>query len=119
MEDVKPIIIPTRFKAKISHELSFPIGAEKISKALSGLPQILDLVLHFKSDRRHNTRLHSYACIRAAQRSRYAELGNKFQDPTGLPLFNEWQIEVFPVPRVHRHRIQQQIIACALPEMDV
>ena len=50
VEENKPIIIPTRFKAKISHELSFPIGAEKISIALASVPQLAQLVLHFNSD---------------------------------------------------------------------
>jgi hypothetical protein len=47
VEEVKQIMIPTRSKAKISHLLSFPIGAERISKAFAGTPRIAKLFLHF------------------------------------------------------------------------
>ena len=53
MEEVKQIMIPTRSKAKISHLLSFPIGAERISKAFAGTPRIAKLFLHFHFLVRH------------------------------------------------------------------
>lgn len=37
--------------------------------------------------------------------------------PDGIPLFNEWQVEVSPVPRTVRHRIQQDIVTVALPRI--
>jgi hypothetical protein len=117
MEDVKSIIIPTRFKAKISHELSFPIGAEKLSKALSDTPQFMDLVLHFSSDRWRNVRFNCYPCIAIEHSSRNADMADRFVDSAGNPLFNEWMLNIFPVPRMHRHRVQQYIIDQALPEV--
>jgi hypothetical protein len=54
-------IIPTRLKAKISHELSFPIGAEKLSSALLGVPQFMKLSLHFKGDRWRLVRFRRFA----------------------------------------------------------
>ena len=117
MDDLKPIIIPTRYKAKISHELSFPIGAEKISKALSDTPQIGELILHFNSDRWRQVAHKRYACIGVMRSSRRASIGEKHPDVTGVPLFSEWEIHVSPVPRVHRHRIQQCILDRGLPEI--
>jgi hypothetical protein len=118
MEDLNTIIIPTRFKSKISHVESFPIGAKKISEALSDVPQILNLVLHFNSKRWQQVRPGHHACIRALYSSRYADMADRFQDSTGIPLFSEWQVQVFPVPRTLRHRIQQHIIEFALPQMN-
>jgi hypothetical protein len=117
MEDVKPIIIPTRFKAKISHELSFPIGAERLSKALLPTPQFSKLSLHFNSDRWRNVSFRRYACIGIEHSSRRADMVDRFLDSAGVPLFNEWQVNVFPVPRIHRHLIHQHVINRALPEI--
>ena len=41
-----------------------------------------------------------------------------FLDAAGIPLFSEWEITVFPVPRVHRHNIQQHIVSVALPQIN-
>ena len=117
MEDVKSIIIPTRFKAKISHELSFPIGAERLSKALLHTPQFNQLSLHFKSDRWRNVSFRRYACIGIEHSSRRVDMVDRFLDSAGVPLFNEWQVNVFPVPRIHRHLIHQHINDRALPEI--
>jgi hypothetical protein len=117
MEDFEPILIPTRFKGKISHELSFPVGAEKLSNALAHSPQYSRLVLHFHSDFRRRVRLGCYPCIGVMRASRYADMKNEFLDAAGIPLFNEWQLDVYPVPRIHRHLIQQHIINRALPEI--
>jgi hypothetical protein len=119
MDDLKPGIIPTRFKAKISQELSFPAGAEKISIALAHTSQFQSLVLHFKSDRWRHVRFRRYACIAIAHSSRRADMSDQFLDSSGIPLFSEWQLDVFPVPRIYRHRIQQYIFAQALPEISV
>ena len=115
MEENKPLIIPTRFKAKISHELSFPIGAEKISVALASVPQLAQLVLHFKSDYKQQTRSVPYPCMRIAYSRRVMAVNPVSAD--GVPLFNEWQVEVSPVPRISRHRIQQEVVSVALPRI--
>jgi hypothetical protein len=116
MEDARPII-PTRFKAKISHALSFPIGAEKLSNALLHTPQFGDLVLHFNSDRWGNVRFRRYTCIGVEHSSRRAEMADRFLDSAGIPMFSEWRVDIFPVPRTHRHTIQQHILNRALPEI--
>ncbi len=116
VEDTRPIIIPTRYKAKISGELSFPIGAEKISAALASVPQLSKLVLQFGSDYKQKTRSGRYTCLRV----RYARLSLPVNplSSSGIPLFNEWEIEVKPVPRSHRHRIQEHILHIALLQIE-
>jgi hypothetical protein len=118
MEDAKQIMIPTRSKAKISHLLSFPIGAERISTVLAGTPQITRLVLHFNPDSWGNVRSGRYPCIRVRHSSRRAAMAEQFVNSAGVSLFNEWEVSIFPVPKIHRHSIQQYIINTALPEVN-
>lgn len=33
-------------------------------------------------------------------------------------MFNEWEISVFPVPKIHRHSVQQYIVNTALPQIN-
>jgi hypothetical protein len=40
MEDAQQVIIPTLPRAKISNNLSYPIGAEQISATLAATPQL-------------------------------------------------------------------------------
>jgi hypothetical protein len=115
MEDVKLVIIPTRTKAKISHELSFPIGAERISVSLATAAQFPRLVLHFKQDYFNGVRFGHYPFLRAKYDGR-AKVNNLGGNPD-IPLFNEWEITVWPVPRVLRHRIQRYIVDSALPQI--
>jgi hypothetical protein len=118
VEEEKQVLIPTRFKAKISHLLSFPIGAERVSKALADTPQIAKLFLHFNSDRWGHVRSGRYPCIRVQHSSRCAGMADRFSDATGVPMFNEWEVCVYPVPRIHRHSIQQNIVTIALPQIN-
>ena len=48
----QPTVIPTAWKHKIPHSLSYPIGSEAISQALIGVPQFDELSLDFTFWRR-------------------------------------------------------------------
>jgi hypothetical protein len=113
VEDAKTIIIPTRSKRKISHELSFPIGAERISIALASAEQLPQLVLHFSSDYFNRVRSGHYPFLWV----RYLGGEKPINPISGVPLSNEWAIAVGPVPRVLRHRIHQYIVDSALPRI--
>ena len=47
MEDIQPYTIPTLSKAKISHLLSYPVGAGAVSTALASVAHLAELKLHF------------------------------------------------------------------------
>jgi hypothetical protein len=115
MEDVKTVIIPTRTKMRISHELSFPVGAERISIALASVMQLPQLVLHFRSDRFNQVRFGHYPFLSVTYSGK--EWTYNPVDSSGIPLFNRWEIEVKPVPRAFRHRIQRYILDSALPQI--
>jgi hypothetical protein len=114
MEDEKTVI-PTGTKAKISHTLSFPIGAERISAALASTAQLPELVLHFSSDRFNQVRYGHYPFLSVRYSGRQMPINPIFS--SGLPLFNKWEIMVKPVPRALRHRIHQYILDTALPRI--
>jgi hypothetical protein len=44
-------------------------------------------------------------------------MADRFLDSAGIPLLDEWRVDVFPVPRTHRHVIQQHILSRALPDI--
>jgi hypothetical protein len=92
--------------------------SREISMALQDTPQITNLVLHFKSDRRRLVRSGKYACMAVQRSSRHAGMADRYLDSAGIPLFSEWEVSVFPVPRTYRHSIQQCIINTALPQIN-
>ncbi len=42
-------VIPTRYKARLHQELSYPVGAEALSEGLQEVPQIANLSISFTS----------------------------------------------------------------------
>lgn len=116
---VKPErIIPTRMKRKIAHDLSYPLGAEVISQALAESAQFEDLSIHFLTDpwvvARQNTERLLFSCKHS---SRAAELPRNWTDEFGVPLFSEWQVNVYAVPKEMRHRVRTFLTADALPKV--
>ncbi len=116
VESTTESIIPTLYKAKISHELSYPIGAERISAALRSAAQFTELQLRFTGHYGDNLRKGHYWFL-SVHFAGKATSAAKFLDSLGRPLFYEWEIWVQPVPRVLRHKTMQYITASALPHI--
>ncbi|MGA1982602.1 MAG: hypothetical protein ABSG84_09010 [Acidobacteriaceae bacterium] len=115
MEDVELVVIPTMSKVKISKDLSYPIGAEAISRAVEGVRQfpLLRLRFHYWSD--NSFRRGEYEFLRVE----YLDGVTPPYHPPVTPLYQRppqyrWEIVVQPVPRVHRHRIKTYIVESAL-----
>jgi len=118
VEDVQPYIIPTLSKAKISHHLSYPIGAAAVSLALASVAQLPDLKLHFYFWSHLSLRHGHYEFLRVEylNNSTPAEeypIWRLYQRP---PQYR-WEIVVQPVPRVVRHAIKQYILESALSDI--
>lgn len=117
MEDTQ-LIIPTLSRAKISSNLSYPIGAERISAALAATAQLPVLKLHFYSGFDICLRSGHYEFLRV-------EYLNKTTPSEKWPISSlykrppqyRWEIVVQPVPRVLRHKIRQYIIGSALAQI--
>jgi hypothetical protein len=118
MEEVQQIIVPTLSRAKISRNLSYPIGAQQISVALSSTVQLPELKLHFYSWSDHGLRRGHYEFLRAEylNNARPAEKWPVSSLHKRPPQYR-WEILVQPVPRVFRHRIKQYIVDSALNQI--
>lgn len=102
-KDNKNVIIPTRLKAKISQNLSYPVGAKEVSDALISVPQFSELQLCFWTYQfHHEWRRGNYDFLRLGS----ASFGEA-----------EWEVRVHPVPRLVRYGFHQYIVETALPQM--
>lgn len=118
VEDVKPYIIPTLSRAKVSHHLSYPIGAAAVSLALASVAQLPELQLHFYFWSDHGLRRGHYEFLRV-------EYLNNASPAEQWPIHDlykrspqyRWEILVQPVPRVNRHAINKYILESALPQV--
>jgi len=117
VEEQKPFVIPTMSKSKISHILSYPVGAETVTHALEGAPQIEQLKLQFYHWSDNALRRGNYEFLRV-------EYLNSVQPAEEYPVYlyrrpplvqYQWEIMVQPVPRLRRHRIKTYISETALP----
>jgi hypothetical protein len=119
------VIIPTLSKSKISHLLSYPTGAERISKALASVPQLSQLKLHFiaaMADGLRDVRIdgkQGYEFLRVEYLDQaapdYEYPIRHFWPPR--PLQYQWEIVVQPVPRQDRHKVKTYIAEAALPKV--
>jgi hypothetical protein len=117
VEAVQPYIIPTLSKSKISHHLSYPVGAAAVSVALASVTQLPELKLHFYWPVRSPlSNMKNYEFLRV-------EYLNNAMPPVDashlygrLPQYR-WEIVVQPVPRANRHRINGYILESALPRI--
>jgi len=118
VEDVQPYIIPTLSRAKISHHLSYPIGAAAVSMALGSVAQLPELKLHFYFQFDNALRRGHYEFLKV-------EYLNNASPADQWPIWHLhrrppqycWEVVVQPVPRVNRHRINSYILESALPQV--
>ena len=118
MDAVQPFIIPTLSKAKISHHLSYPIGAAVVSSALASVAQLQELKLHFYFWTDQWLRWGHYEFFRVeylnnASPAEEWPISHLYKRPSQY----RWEIIVQPVPRVSRHRINEYILDTALPQV--
>ena len=98
-------LIPTDGRVRISKELSFPLGAEMISRALYGVPGYGELRLNFLG-----------YCDRANP-SRIREM---VQDRERLAVLEVWGssvISIYPVPRENKSVIRKVLCNVGLPRL--
>src|SRR6201993_1930035 len=106
MEAEGHYVIPTARKSRISHLLSWPIGAERLSLALSSVPQLKLLSLQFILDWYDRMHFPRYPFLSTV----YLHNEIEFKSVTGEIVSTEWLINVHPVGRQSRHRIQEYML---------
>jgi hypothetical protein len=118
MELDQQFVIPTASRAKISHKLSYPVGAERVSVVLVSVPQLPELKLHFYSGFDVQLRGGHYEFLRVeylnnARPSQEWPISSLYKRPEQ----GRWEIVVQPVPRALRHRVKQYILGSALTQI--
>jgi hypothetical protein len=114
LEDV--VLIPTSFKSKLPHTLSYPVGAEVISFALKDVPQFEEFTLNFwfwsqvRPDVERSYRVFEISYSRGAK-----SIYSGKHDIESRRLEPKWKITVRPVSRNRRHLIKTKIEDEALP----
>jgi hypothetical protein len=113
-------IIPTRFKSKLPQRLSFPIGAETLSEALSSVPQFKKLTVTFfyyakandfpKESVKFSVIEVKFRNLKPDQNSSKDFIEQGFYEET-------WEITVKPVPRELKFKIKQHLVAEGLPKI--
>jgi hypothetical protein len=103
-------MIPTRYKSKLSHLMSYPVSAGTLSKALEALPQINELSVAFFDSCQDPRKLENPCqVLKIGYVYRRVNLtsGNKGieQGQYGA----KWEIMVYPVPRACVSAVKNQL----------
>jgi hypothetical protein len=114
----KPYVFPTLSRAKHSHLVSYPIGAEALTRALDGVPQHAALTCSFYAG---NTHQHLDKPRQLALSAAYNKRARSFydgQDADARGVFlPRWSITVFTIPRTLRHAVKTSLLADGLPRL--
>src|SRR5215204_332946 len=116
-------MIPTRYKSKLPHSLSYPVGAEAISESLKGVPQVPALSLGFYD--RPTVFASEFQKLRDSN-SPYPIFNATFRHiQPGLSASNKyiaegwyeetWELSVYPVPRGLKSAARQVLLSEGLP----
>lgn len=118
MGDAMPelVVIPTQYKTKLPHSLSYPLGAEALSTAFADVPQFNDLKVRFWFYAKKNcttSAVYRVLEIRYFRGSMNLTTGKSAFDLGWLE--RNWEITVESVPRNRRHFIKGLLEREALP----
>ena len=102
-ESSAPDLIPTRFKAKIAHDWSYPIGAEVLSNALAEIPQYALINLDFHSPH-----------IKKGENT-IPLIWVNYSNPRTTAMERNWSITVYSVPSSLRSEFRKRLIGEVLP----
>lgn len=107
-------LISTAYRQRLSKELSYPLGAELLSEAFSGVPQYPDLFIEF-----HGRWNGTPAEVRRLAREGHdlPVFKASYVDFTKLYGEERWKLQVYPVPSEDKSRTRQAIIEHALPKV--
>lgn len=116
-------LIPTKLKSKLSQDLAYPIGAEIISKLFANVPQKENLVIwftsfnYFVSDFQNLRKQNKpYEIFRVSMIHPLNDLSssNQFIEEG---FYNEnWEINVYPVPKELKSVAKQLLVNEILPQ---
>jgi hypothetical protein len=118
-------MITTRYKSKLPHTLSYPVGAEAVSESLKGVPQEPALSIGFyarptifASEFREMRDSNSpYPIFNAAFRHIQPGLSASNQFIAEGWYEETWELSVYPVPRDLKSMARQALLSEGLPRI--
>lgn len=116
-------MIPTTYKSRLPHTLSYPVGARAVSEGLKGVPQESALSIgfygqptvfasEFKRLRDGNS---PYPIFTAAYRHIQPGLSASNQFVAGGWYEEAWELKVYPVPRALKSLARRALLSEGLP----
>jgi hypothetical protein len=117
MAETELHIFPTTIRIKHSQELSYPIGAEALSRSLEEVPQRELITCSFSTGRQHDDGKPQIYVLNV----RYQKQARNFYHGKSAEVHGvfepRWEITVFSVPRQLRGAIKLLLIEQGLPEL--
>jgi hypothetical protein len=110
-------VFPTLHKDKHSKLVAFPLGAEKLSRLLEGVPQHANLTCSFYAGNPHRDRIGLKGIISVLQvmyRQQSKSLYHSKESSERGAFDPKWSIIVFSVPQEFRHEIKIALIESEL-----
>ena len=109
------LIFPTDYRQKHSKAVSFPIGAEALSRVLSDVPQAKFISCSFYAQSQARSRRDEYPILSVGYRKRPLSFHDSARAYELGVLDPKWDISVYAVPVDLRHKVKLLLINEALP----
>jgi hypothetical protein len=116
--ELPPHIFPTASRAKHSHLVSYPVGAEILSRALDGVPQHGSLTCTFVAGPPHGDANRELIYIMNTGYQKRARSHFDGGDAASRGVYDpRWEIWIYDVPVAKRGEIKRALIEIGLPSM--
>jgi hypothetical protein len=114
----QPHIFPTLNRTKHGKSVSFPVGAEVLSRALDGVPQHAMLGCHFTVGDMERRAVHASEHVLHVVYSQQVRSHHHSKDAGERGVFDpKWSISVFAVPSTLRHQVKTLLVKECLPNV--
>ena len=100
------MLIPTRYKVRLSCEFSYPIGAEALSEQLVGIPHFDEFQIYFSD-------------VVSTWKSKFQQMLAEGADYeiVRVRFWSPFEIGVYPVQRPFKHAAQDGLVSHGLPQL--
>jgi hypothetical protein len=111
-------IFPTKSRTRHSKFLSYPIGAEALSRALDGVPQHDQLACTFYAANPNSDKNKDKIYLLSVVYEKQGRTFHHSEDAAERGVFNpHWTIHVYAVASELRHEIKTALLTVGLPDM--
>ena len=109
--------ISTKFKAKIPHSFSYPIGTELLTEALREVPQLEKLSVSFFFMPRTNKKSNTFSVLAGRYQNFDVTLGSP-KEFIARGMYEEaWELMVHAVPRAQKSVVKQLLLEEGLQKL--